>query len=255
MENTQNLVSIANKLRKELLVKHSESGMSHIGSDFSALDIMISLYIGEILSEEDRFILSKGHAALGLYAVLHEKGIISDAEYSTLGKNGSMLGEHPIYGIKGIDVVTGSLGHGLSIAVGMALAKKRNNEKGHIYTLLSDGECQEGSTLEAMNFGSRFELNTITAIVDSNKWQAFDRTVLPADKIKSEFSAAGWETVVIDGHDYKQLNNALTRKTTLPYLIIADTVLGKGVKSMEDKLAWHYRAPSDEEVGLFTKEI
>ncbi len=255
MENTQNLILVANKLRKELLIKHSVSKMSHIGSDFSALDIMISLYIDDILNANDHFILSKGHAALGLYAVLHEKEIISDELYSTLGKDGSVLGEHPIYGIEGIEVSTGSLGHGLSIAVGMALAKNRNNEQGHIYVLLSDGECQEGSTLEAMNFGARFKLNNITAIVDSNRWQAFDRTILPVEKIKEEFLTAGWETVTINGHDYKELHDALSKKAEVPLLILANTILGKGVKSMEDKLEWHYKSPSEKEVKHFVEEI
>lgn len=254
MTSMQELKSISNELRKELLIKHSESKMAHIGSDFSCLDILITIYF-KVLQSEDRFVLSKGHAALALYAVLHKKGIMSNEVYNSLGKNGSLLGEHPIYGIEGIEFATGSLGHGLPISAGMALAKRFDKNTGKIYVLLSDGECQEGSTLEAMNFIARLGLNNLVAIVDSNKWQAFDRTLLPGDKIKSEFISAGWLVKEIDGHNYEEIHSALKSSTDSPTLIIANTVLGKGVKSMEDRLEWHYKSPTKEQVNNFNSEV
>jgi len=254
MINMQSLESIATELRKELIVKHAEANMPHIGSDFSCLDILVTLYF-RVFGPNDHFILSKGHSALALYAVLHKKGTISEDVYGSLGKNGSLLAEHPIYGIKGIEVATGSLGHGLPIAAGMALAKKRDSEDGTIYVLLGDGECQEGSLFEAMNFIVRESLNNIVAIVDSNKWQGFDRTLLNAEMIKKEFSSAGWAVVEIDGHNYDKMAVALTQNSDKPRLIIADTIYGKGVKAMEDKLEWHYRPPRGNQIKEFISEI
>ena len=250
MTNPEDLKKIANELRRELVIKHYESKMAHLGSDLSCLDILISLYFN-VMGGKDRFILSKGHAALGLYAVLHKKGIMTDDIYASLGKDGSMLGEHPIYGIKGIEAATGSLGHGLSISAGMALSKKLDDEDGHVYVLLSDGECQEGSTLEAMNFIGRINLDNITAIVDSNKWQAFDRTLMPMGKIKDEFSSAGWDTFEIDGHDFRQLCSALSKNSSKPIMVVANTLLGKGIKAIEDKLIAHYKPPTKEQINDF----
>ncbi|MDE1860600.1 MAG: transketolase [Candidatus Micrarchaeota archaeon] len=254
MTSLQELKAIGTELRKELVVKHSEAKMAHIGSDLSCLDIMITLYF-RVLGKDDHFILSKGHAALALYAVLHKKGIITDQVYGTLGKNGSMLGEHPIYGIKGIEAATGSLGHGLSIGAGIALAKKLDGSKGTVYVLLSDGECQEGSTLEAMNFAGLHKLGNLVAIVDSNKFQAYDRTLIPDSQVQKEFDTAGWTTKRIPGHDFIELESNLRKTSAAPTLYIADTVLGKGVSDMEDKLEWHYKSPTKEQVDEFVKKI
>ncbi len=255
MTNLQNLKIISNDLRKELILKHTEANMSHISADFSCLDILAVLYF-KVLKKRDHFILSKGHAALALYSVLHKRGIINDKVYDSLGKENSLLAEHPMYGINGIEFATGSLGHGLSVAAGMAMAKKFNNEKGNVYVLLSDGECQEGSTLEAMNFSARMNLNNLVAIVDSNKWQAFDRTLISIKKIKGEFVAAGWNAIEINGHDYNQIYDALTISlSNKPTLVIAHTILTKGIKSIEDKIEWHYKVPKQDEVKQFIGEI
>lgn len=255
MTSAQDLKKIASDLRKELVVTHAEARMAHIGSDLSCLDVMIALYFDVLDMKKDHFILSKGHAALGLYAVLHRKGIISDSIYSTLGKDGSVLGEHPIYGLKGIEAATGSLGHGLPIGAGMALSKKLDGQDGRIYVLLSDGECQEGSTLEAMNFIARMGLNNLVAIVDSNSWQAFDRILIPMDNVKKEFTGFGWEVVDIDGHDYNQIRQALAKSLNAPLLIVANTTLGKGIKQIEDRLEAHYRPPKKEQVDEFIAGI
>ena len=247
---------MAIELRKELIIKHMKAKMAHIGSDFSCLNILITLYM-KALNKEDRFILSKGHAALGLYAVLHRSGIMSDKVYETLGHEGSLLGEHPLYGIKGIDFATGSLGHGLALATGMALAKKLNGERGIVYVLLSDGECQEGSTLEAMNFIARNRLENLTCIVDSNKWEAYDRTLLPIENIEKEFKSAGWEDVrEVDGSKFDDIYNALIDpKRKGPRLVISHSLLAMGVKQMEDQLQWHYLPPTEEQARRFLLEL
>lgn len=256
MTNLQDLSKIARVLRKELIIKHMEAHMSHIGSDFSCLNVLITLYM-KVMNKDDRFVLSKGHAALGLYAVLHRSGIISDKEYATLGKDGSMLGEHPLYGIKGVEFATGSLGHGLALAAGMALGKKLNREEGQVYVLLSDGECQEGSTLEAMNFIARQKLDNVTCIIDSNKWQAYDRTLISIDKVEKEFLSGGWRDVrSVDGMKFEEIYSALTaKKRNGPKLIISNSVIAMGVREMEDQLQWHYLPPTKEQAKRFITEL
>ena len=256
MTNLQDLSKIARVLRKELIIKHMEANMSHIGSDFSCLNVLITLYM-KVMNKDDRFVLSKGHAALGLYAVLHHTGIISNNEYATLGKEGSMLGEHPLYGIKGIEFATGSLGHGLALAAGVALGKKLNREEGRVYVLLSDGECQEGSTLEAMNFIARQKLDNLICIIDSNKWQAYDRTLIPIDKVEKEFRGGGWRDVrSVDAMKFEEIYDALTdRKRNGPRLIISNSVMSLGVKEMEDQLQWHYLPPTKEQAKKFIAEL
>lgn len=255
MTSVLDLKKIASELRKELVVKHAETKMAHIGSGLSCLDVMIALFFDILDLKKDHFILSKGHAALGLYAILHKKGVINDDIYATLGKNGSVLGEHPIYGVNGVEVATGSLGHGLSIGSGMALANKLDGKDGRIYVLLSDGECQEGSTLEAMNFIARLKLNNLVAIVDSNTWQAFDRTLIPIDQVKKEFLSFGWEVTDIDGHDYNQICKSLANSSNTPLLIVANTTLGKGIKQIEDTLEAHYKPPEERQIGDFIAGI
>ena len=253
MKNPKELEAAAKKLREELLRSHNAHKLPHIGSEFSCLDILVTLYVGGVLGKGDKFVLSKGHAAPALYAVLHKKGILSTEIYDSLGENGSLLAEHPSFGLPGIEANTGSLGHGLSIATGMALAFKLNKKDSKVFVLLSDGETQEGSTLEAMNSASRFKLDNLIAIIDSNKWQAYDRTsvIQPVSNTKKEFQAAGWGATEIDGHDYSSLLKTLQDIPIIagsPSLIVANTVLGKGVDSFEDKLFSHYKPPLAEHI-------
>lgn len=256
MTSFQDLYETATKLRRELIIKHSETKMAHIGSDLSCLNVLLTLYT-KIMRDKDKFILSKGHAALALYSVLHYMGILRDDVYNTLGQDGSLLGEHPLYGIDGLEFATGSLGHGLSLAAGMALAKRIDLEDGLIYVLLSDGECQEGSTLEAMNFIAREGLNNLVCIIDSNLWQAYDRTLLPIEKTKKEFEAAGWEDIrEVNGRRFEEIYDALKDENREgPRLIISHSVMAMGVKSMEDQLQWHYRSPTKEEANKFLEEL
>ena len=212
------------------------------------------------MNSEDKFVLSKGHAAPALYAVLNQKGIMRKELYDSYGKDGTILSEHPSHGAPGITVATGSLGHGLPVAVGMALAGKIDHKKNRVFVLLSDGEMQEGSTMEAMNSASRFGLDNLIAIIDSNKWQAYDRTadIIDIDKIGGEFAASGWRIMKINGHNKKQIINSLKKvpfKSKHPSLIIADTILGKGIKSMEDNLDSHYKPPTTDQVDRYLREL
>jgi len=240
----EDLKEIAKQLREELIALHKKYQLPHIGSEMSCLEIMVGLYFG-CMKNEDMFILSKGHAAYALYAVLHKKGLISDEVYATAGENGSLLAEHTTY--PDYLVKLGSLGHGLPIGTGTALARKIDNKPGITYILCSDGEMQEGSTLEAMWQAPRFKLGNLVCIVDYNKWQAYDRTIVSDKSLAGMFSAAGWDVRNVDGHDgfaevvgkiLKERNNA-----DKPLLLIADTVLGKGIPGYEDKLESHYRPP------------
>ena len=256
MINLQDMYDIATRLRKELITKHMETKMAHIGSDLSCLNTLLTLYT-KVMRNNDRFILSKGHAALALYSVLHYVGILKDDVYSTLGQDGSLLGEHPLYGIEGLEFATGSLGHGLSLAAGMALAKRMSFEEGFIYVLLSDVECQEGSTLEAMNFIARERLDNLICIIDSNLWQAYDRTLLPIEKVREVFQAAGWEDIrVVDGRKFEDIYSAFADgNRNGPKLVISKSIMALGVKSMEDQLEWHYRPPTKEQAERFIREL
>ena len=250
---------LGTEIRKDLILKHTESKTPHIGSEFSCLDLLLSLYF-EVMTANDKFVLSKGHAAPALYAVLNKKGLISKELYDSYGKNGTILAEHPSHGVAGVEVATGSLGHGLPIAVGMAMAKKLAKNPGRVFVLLSDGEMQEGSTMEAMNAATRFNLDNLVAIIDSNKWQAYDRTadIVAMSKVEGEFAASGWAVTKINGHAEKEITNSLKNtpiKVGKPSLIVADTVLGKGVKMMEDNLDSHYKPPTPEQAKEYLTEL
>ena len=238
------LKEIARQLREELIALHKKYQLPHIGSEMSCLEIMVDLHFS-VMNGEDRFILSKGHAAYALYAVLHKKGLISDEIYATAGENGSLLAEHTTY--PEYLVKLGSLGHGLLIGTGTALARKMSNRKGITYVLCSDGEMQEGSTLEAMWQAPRFKLGNLVCIVDYNKWQAYDRTIVSDKYLAGMFAAAGLDVRNVDGHERfaGSLEKILKekRESEKPLLIIADTVLGKGIEGYEDKLESHYRPP------------
>lgn len=246
-------MDINTEIRKELLLKHYKNKSPHIGSEFSCIEILTTLYFS-IMKNNDRFILSKGHAAPALYAILHRKGIMSDEMYNSYGKDGSLLAEHPTYGIPGIDVATGSLGHGLSIGIGFALASKMDNTDARIFVLMGDGELQEGSVWEGMNCARRFNLDNLIVIVDNNRWQGYDRTseIQDIKHSKNAFCASGWNVLEINGNKNLEVEEALSKsllKNGSPKLIIADTIIGKGSRSMEDRLESHYRPPNDAQLN------
>lgn len=196
----------------------------------------------------DRFILSKGHAAAALYATLYECGFIGQEHIDNYCKNGALLGGHCTANVPGVEVSTGSLGHGLSIGCGMAIAGKG---KYKVYVLMSDGECDEGSMWEAALFAAHHRLDNLTVIIDYNKIQSFGRTkdVLDLEPFGDKWKAFGWSVWECDGHNFDDIEMALvTSSLGKPKCIIAHTVKGRGVSFMEDKLEWHYKTPTKEQV-------
>ena len=241
---------------------------SHIGSCLSAADLIAHLYGGWLRvdaadphwGDRDRFILSKGHAAAILYAALAEAGFITEQALATFSQNGSDLAGHAAYGVPGVEVATGSLGHGLAIGCGMALAGKRDNACYRVCVLLSDGECDEGSTWEAALFAPHHRLDNLVAIVDYNKLQGFGaiKEVLNLDPLGDKWGAFGWSVMEINGHDHSQIEDALSRLPCdlgKPGVIIAHTIKGKGVSFMENQLAWHYKSPNDEQLAQALAEL
>jgi transketolase len=235
----------------------------------SIADLLAVLY-GTILHQKpgepewpnrDRFILSKGHACAALYAVLAESGFFPLEWLERFYQNGSPLAGHATHkDVPGVEVSTGSLGHGLPIAAGMALAAKRDGKSYRVFCLLSDGECDEGSTWEAALFAPHHRLDNLTAIVDYNKIQSLGsvKEILDLDPLAEKWRAFGWAAREIDGHDLTAISDALTQvpyESGRPTCIVAHTVKGKGVSFMEDKLLWHYRAPLGEDYPRALAEL
>ncbi len=237
-ESTQ-LQGIARKVRIEL-VKLCKSGNSgHLSSCLSSVEILVSLYFSQ-MTPEDKFILSKGHAAPLYYTILVERGIMPKGRLSTYKRIGG-LEEHPLFG-EGIDVPTGSLGQGLSIANGLALSKRLDKNQGKIYVLLGDGECDEGQIWEAAMTASKYSLSTVIAIIDRNRVQSDGPTEEIKEKasLSEKFSAFGWDVEEVDGHDFQSILRALDNISMKPKVIIAHTTRGKGVPPIEDNPRYYY---------------
>ncbi len=260
---------IATEIRKRIVRMHAKSRSSHIGSALSSVDILTVLYFGILkidtknpwAKKRDRFILSKGHAASALYAVLSLRGFFSEEildEYCIDG--GRLPGHSTMHCVPGVEVSTGSLGHGLSIGVGMAIAAKYDAFEYRIFVLLSDGECDEGSVWEASMFAAHRKLDNLIVIIDYNKLQAFGRTkeVVNLEALSDNWAAFGWEVKEIDGHNFSKIEDTLCRvpfKKNKPGLIIAHTIKGKGVSFMENRLEWHYKSPDKEQLEIALKEL
>lgn len=232
-------------------------------------DLLAVLYGGilQVRPEEpnwpgrDRFILSKGHGCAGLYAVLAERGFFPLTWLDDFYQNGTRLAGHVTHhGVPGVEASTGSLGHGLSIACGMALAGKRNGERYRVFTLMSDGECDEGSVWEAALFASHHQLDNLIAIVDYNKIQSLGavQDILALEPFRAKWEAFGWATREIDGHDTDQIEAAfkdIPFERRKPTCLVAHTLKGKGVHFMENALLWHYRSPDAEELKRALEEL
>lgn len=247
-KNIRFLEQKAKKHRKHIINLAMKTGLSHIGGSFSAVEILISLY-DEIMKKGDKFILSKGHSCLGFYLLLQEKGF-----------SPKILGHPDIDKENGIHCTTGSLGHGLPLGVGMAFARKFLNQKGHIYVLLGDGECQEGTTWESLLLAKRFKLNNLTVIVDHNKLQALGaiNNFSEDNDLKKKFDAFGFKTTEIDGHNFEELFIILDEQNiepNLPRAIIAHTIKGKGISFMENDPKWHTRLPNEQEINKANEEL
>ncbi len=262
-------LSLSKQIRRKILDMIYETKSPHIGPSFSAVEILVTLYY-KVLSidpsnptrfDRDRFILSKGHACPALYAVLGERGFLSDGEIERFAINDGLLEQHPTRNVKrGIEVSTGSLGHGLSIGAGMALAAKQDGHAGRVFVLLGDGELNEGAVWEAGMFAAHHRLHNLTAIVDYNKIQALGRIqdIIGLEPLTSKWTSFGWSAQEVDGHDYDSLFSAcegLPFSADRPSIIIAHTIKGKGVPFMEDKLLWHYRCPDELEYQQASREL
>ena len=244
-------------LRRWVLEQSYEARVGHIGSALSVVELLAALW-GAVLHapgtddfDRDRFILTKGHAALALYAALRYRGLIDEDTFHTYCQDGSLLGVHPEPGLAGVEFGTGSLGQGLSVACGQAMALKRRRAPGRVFALLSDAECNEGQVWEAVMLAAHHRLDNLIALVDDNGMQAMGQTegVLNLRPLAPRWTAFGWQAVDVDGHDPEAIRAALTTGIADrrgPAVIIARTALGKGVSFMENRLEWHYRGLSPE---------
>lgn len=268
-KNVEELKSIAKTVRKDIVSMLTESCSGHPGGSLSAADLLTTLFFKEMNinpenpndENRDRFVLSKGHAAPVLYSVLARKGFFPVEELSTLRKIGSRLQGHPsMRCLPGIDMSTGSLGQGISAAVGMALAGKLDDKSYRVYTLLGDGELEEGQVWEASMCAAHYKLDNLTAFVDFNGLQIDgDITeVMNPSPIDKKFEAFGWNVLSIDGHSIGEIINAIEEAKNhkgKPTVVICKTIKGKGVSFMENEASWHGTAPSKEQCAQALAEI
>ena len=260
------LEQISAHLRYTIIEMSHNARSAHLGSCLSCVDILTALYFKILkvepynskMPERDIFILSKGHAAMALYSVLAARGFFDSKMLKDYNQNGGVLTEHPpASGLAGVEAATGSLGHGLSICTGQALAIKLKQGTQRVFCLMSDGETNEGSVWEAALFASAQKLNNLICFIDYNKWQATARSdrVLNVTSHADKWSSFGWDVECIDGHDCQQIISAARSSSEKPKMIIANTVKGRGVSFMEDDNNWHYRVPNLEEIQQAKQEL
>ncbi|MBF0207308.1 MAG: transketolase [Oligoflexia bacterium] len=267
-KNKDDLLKISLELRRDIIRMAICAGGCHIGGAFSAVEILTAIYFGGVLDYDplnpllenrDRFILSKGHASVLLYAVLSKAGFFPREELFTFCQLTSRLGGHPKKNdLPGVEASTGSLGHGLSFAAGIALSAQMDRRPYHVYVLLGDGECQEGSVWEAGLFIAQKNLLQLTVIIDHNKLQAMDRldNIIEMGEFAEKWRAFGFEVYEVDGHDIMALIKTFTAPASKkPRLILAHTTKGKGISFMENMPLWHYRNPNLDEIKIIEKEL
>jgi transketolase len=267
--SNEDLKEVAKRLRRDIVTMIGKAGSGHPGGSLSAVEILTTLF-WRILrhkpsdpqwQDRDRFILSKGHAAPVLYSVLAECGYFPKSELATLRQLDSHLQGHADRtATPGVEMSSGSLGQGLSFAIGVALAGRLNSQSFRVYALLSDGECDEGQTWEAAMSAAHFKLDNLTAIVDNNGIQlsGFNRDIMNLDPLNKKWEAFGWHVTDVDGHDLTQLLDALKKAQKVrgqPAVIIAHTVKGKGVSFMENNVDFHGKAPNAEQLEKALKEL
>lgn len=266
--NNRALSEIAQTLRKHAVRMVHRARASHLGSCMSMADIITCLYWGTLRiqperpedAERDRFILSKGHAAALLYAALAERGFFPVADLETYNQAGSSLTGHVNSDVTGVEFSSGSLGHGLGVGCGLAIAAKRAGHAYRTFVLVSDGELDEGSNWEAILFAPHHRLDNLVLIVDYNKIQSFGRVseILELHPLAEKFRSFNWSVLEVDGHNISQIQSALESIPAMPgkpTVLLAHTVKGKGVSFMEDQLMWHYKSPSDEQLQRALQEL
>ncbi len=266
---TEAISSLATAIRAHSLRMTHRARASHIGSCLSMADVLAVLY-GRVLRidpkapfwpDRDRFILSKGHGAAALYAVLAESGFFPVSWLDDYCEDGSpLIGHVTSHGVPGVEFSTGSLGHGLPVGCGMALHGRRNHHQHRVFVLLSDGELDEGSNWEAALFAPHHHLDNLVVIIDSNKIQSFGRVddVLRLEPLADKWRSFGWAVSEANGHDISELVSIFENpplEGDRPRVVIANTVKGKGVSFMEDRLEWHYRSPDEEQLALALAQI
>ena len=258
--------SAAKQIRRVILDQSKRAHVGHIGSALSVADIIAALYSGVLRArapkdpERDRFVLAKGHAMLAVHAALFLKGWLTEAELNTYCGDGTLLGVHPEYGLPGVDFASGSLGQGLSLAAGAALAARLQQSPRRAFALLSDAECNEGSVWEAVMFAAHRQLSNLIAIVDLKGQQALGYTdqVLSLRPMAARWRAFGWDVLEVDGHNVAAMQRTLAGLDTAagpPHVLIARTTFGKGVSYMEGQIKWHYWPMSDAEYCQAVQEI
>ncbi len=260
----------ASILRARIIETSHKTSTPHLGSCLSCVDILTALYFSALRidpalprdPDRDRFILSKGHGAAALFQVLAMRGFYPESMLDDYGEDGSVFAEHPPTPdhLAGIEAATGSLGHGLPLGLGMALAGRIQKRTYNVYAVLSDGECNEGSVWEAAMLAAAQKVSSLFAIIDFNKWQATDRSreVMALDPLVDKWRAFGWNACEMDGHDMGAILEALAKYRGAgdkPTMIVAHTVKGKGVSFMEDDNNWHYRIPTADEVARSKVEL
>lgn len=263
---TIDTINLARQIRKDVLMMCSSAHSSHVASCLSIADIVAVLY-GEILNidlknvnslQRDICILSKGHAGAAIYSALANKGFFDKNILKTYYKDGSLISGHISHkGVKGVEWTTGSLGHGFSVATGIAFVDSiKKNTNSRIFVLVGDGETEEGTFYEMVQFAGKKKLNNLKLIIDANKMQAlgFCKDILDGYKI-IDWNLAGWDIVNIDGHNHAELIKVLGKKTDKPLCIVANTIKGKGVSFMENELLWHYRDPQNEQLKQALREV
>ena len=258
------LVEVAKKARISTLRMTHKSKASHVGSSLSVIDILVQLF-SQIHpdnlenQERDIVLISKGHAAAGVYAVLAHLGLIPMHYIDKYCENGSELGGHvTATNIEFLELSTGSLGHALPFGVGRALAKKKKMQDGHVYVVLSDGECDEGSNWEAALLANHLKLNNLIVVIDRNRLQSLKGTeeTVTLEPLDEKWKAFGWQCTKINGHDFQDLSLITSRSEGhMPKVYIADTNKGHGVSFMKDNIVWHYKFPSEEDLAIALLEL
>jgi len=257
---------MSSEIRRTIIEQSRRADVGHIGSSLSIADLVAALYGGVLRIDglddpgRDRFILSKGHAALALYAALSAAGWLPEDRLDEFCANGSHLSGHPDHVLDGVEFATGSLGHGLSLGAGSALASRLGGIDNRVFVLLSDAECNEGSVWEAVMFAAHHRLSNLVAVIDDNGQQALGRTrdVLDLSPLADRWEAFGWDAHVVDGHDPDVVASTIAGLDTVagpPHVIVAQTVFGKGVSYMEGEIHWHYWAMSDDEYARARSEL
>ena len=260
------LKTTASNIRKSLLKAISKSNSSHSGTALSVVDILTVLYFKTLnidpknphKKDRDKFILSKGHGSIALYSTLAERGYFSKDLLDKFYCDGGVLPGHlDKEAVPGVEVSSGSLGHGLSIGLGMAIANKVDKLNSKIIVACGDGELNEGSMWEAIMFAPQQKLDNLTLIVDYNKLQGYGKTneIINLESLSNKFLAFNWDVLEINGHDFGEIENALLKKTAKPKAIIAHTIKGKGVSFMENEFIWHYKSPNKEQLKQAIGEL